>query len=377
MAKDCPKKRKETANKVSHKERKSKYKHRASLAAAKEANDSSDYEEKAFVASINPSKRWYDDVDAPIDLVFWYLHLIGIAHMLIGLSTGSPTLLLLPLCILVGAVGMNLWLRWSGGKKVSYSQRRHRALAVSTRTVGDTGATAHMFDQHANWVESTLRPYKAVVTAAGGTELNAVKRGTVRLVVQGEEGKRQVLQLRNALLVPDMGFNLVSIPQLDKEGYTVSQERGKMHIKKDGRVVATGHLREGLYQLGFSGHSATLASAHQEPGLTEVDLLHRRLGHASGVYLSKYLKTKGNPKLSYCDACTMGKAGKLPYRKRPLTQHEDKTRAMRFLSTVVGDLCGKLRIKSLSGTSYFAVLVDLASRYVWVLFLRKKGEFQA
>jgi hypothetical protein len=173
-----------------------------------------------------------------------------------------------------------------------------------------------------------------------------------------------------------MGFNLVSIPQLDKEGYTVSQELGRMQIKKDGKAVAIGHLREGLYQLGYSGHSATLASAYREPGLTEVDLLHRRLGHASGVYLSKYLKTKGNPKLSYCDACTMGKAGKLPYRKKPLTQHEDKIKALRFLSTVVGDLCGKLRIKSLSGTSYFAVLVDLASRYVWVLFLRKKSEFQ-
>ena len=108
--------------------------------------------------------------------------------------------------------------------------------------------------------------------------------------------------------------------------------------------------------------------------LSNEDLWHQRMGHASYKHLSNVFKHEsilGIPKLSrvsnvVCGPCQLGKQTKA---KHPSTQTSVTSRPLELLHL---DLTSPTRTESLGGKRYILVVVDF-TRYTWVILLRSKS----
>jgi hypothetical protein len=69
-----------------------------------------------------------------------------------------------------------------------------------------------------------------------------------------------------------------------------------------------------------------------------------------------------------CDGCVLGKQHRKPFPQIA------KFRAASGLELVHADLCGQITPKSLGGASYFLLVVDDSSRFMWVELLKTKDQ---
>src|SRR4051812_11051087 len=69
-----------------------------------------------------------------------------------------------------------------------------------------------------------------------------------------------------------------------------------------------------------------------------------------------------------CDTCLAGKQRRASFAQRA------KYRAVERLELVHGDLCGPITPATPSGKKYFLLLVDDATRYMWLVLLASKDE---
>nr|GFA89300.1 retrovirus-related Pol polyprotein from transposon TNT 1-94 [Tanacetum cinerariifolium] len=105
-------------------------------------------------------------------------------------------------------------------------------------------------------------------------------------------------------------------------------------------------------------------------------LWHRRLSHLNFDTINLLSKNDiviGLPKLKFvkdhlCSSCELGKA------KRKSFQTKTIPSSKRGLHLLHMDLCGPMRVESISGRKYVLVIVDDYSRYTWTHFLRSKDE---
>ncbi|KAJ9544648.1 hypothetical protein OSB04_024355 [Centaurea solstitialis] len=98
-----------------------------------------------------------------------------------------------------------------------------------------------------------------------------------------------------------------------------------------------------------------------------------KVGYGIEDFLIKISQVKGLPKLTFdrdslCSACQM--------EKMKRSSHKSKTESscQSPLEMLHMDLCGPMRIQSISGKKYILVMVDEYSRYTWLEFLRMKSE---
>jgi hypothetical protein len=102
---------------------------------------------------------------------------------------------------------------------------------------------------------------------------------------------------------------------------------------------------------------------------------HGRFGHLNFRALrdlGKKQMVSGMPIIDHvdqvCDGCTLGKQHRVPF---PRTS---SFRADRGLELVHADLCGQISPQTSGGCSYFLLVVDDFSRYMWVEFLKTKDQ---
>jgi hypothetical protein len=69
-----------------------------------------------------------------------------------------------------------------------------------------------------------------------------------------------------------------------------------------------------------------------------------------------------------CDGCVLGKQHRIPFPQ------VSKFRAEKGLELVHADLCGQITPKTVGGASYFLLVVDDYSRYMWVEMLKTKDQ---
>ena len=107
----------------------------------------------------------------------------------------------------------------------------------SLQYILDSGATVHCFNDLTLFhsIDPTAQLPNLRVANGGFSKVVAV--GTVRISLLDSKGKPKLLELKNALYVPDMKFNLISVKRMyrDSRITTTFSDTATLHFK-DGTV---------------------------------------------------------------------------------------------------------------------------------------------
>ena len=151
-------------------------------------------------------------------------------------------------------------------------------------------------------------------------------------------------------------YNLLSVSKAAESGNVTNFDaNGCQILNKNQRVIAKAIKCGSLYYLDCE-ESIQANVAQQE---SKEMVWHRRYGQ----WLARDNLVKSNPSkdIDFCEACIDGKHMKTPF---PVNGCR---RAAKLLDLVHSDVCGKLRVKSLSGAEYFLTFInDNSTLYSWV-----------
>src|SRR5450432_878347 len=185
----------------------------------------------------------------------------------------------------------------------------------------------------------------------------------------------------DVLYAPAIGTNLLSVSKLTDKGCEVQfSKNGQVTIvNHNDKSIATAYRKNGMYEVEvstcFLTRKSTKKVQKRKPKSLSLDHWHHRLGHlnysdirklmnmATGIRISPEIDNKD---LKFCTLCLEGKMH-CRYNKQSLT------RASRKLELIHSDLCGPFPTNSVSGSRYFIIFVDDATRYTWVYFLKTKS----
>ncbi|KAK9687589.1 GAG-pre-integrase domain [Popillia japonica] len=205
----------------------------------------------------------------------------------------------------------------------------------------DSGATDHLLTEdvlkHMTDIEDL--PEKVLIRVANGNALTAFKKGKLTLkygeidivlnalVVPNlthnllsvkkinEKGNHVVFEkvkygeidiVLNALVVPNLTHNLLSVKKINEKGNHVVFEKAKATIRSSGNTCIECISKGNLYIVSF-------AVKEEKCNITiSGDVWHKRLGHLSEEYMKKMnLPTP----TTTCSPCRQGKATRLPFQK--------------------------------------------------------------
>ncbi|KAG6590528.1 Copia protein [Phytophthora cinnamomi] len=206
----------------------------------------------------------------------------------------------------------------------------------------DSGATHHICNDKAKFVDIKVCD-EGELTVANGNTAKIMGVGTVMQRVTLPNGKERDIRIQDALYVPSMNKNLLSVPQINRSGqFKVVFDGAEMHIaqKKSKKIVASADLIDGLYWLRVPSCAANSVS---KASVNAVDL-HARLGHAPNDVLRKMVSSgmvtgakmpTSSKKSSQCRGCQQGKMVQSP------SQATNKRKYMPF-EFLHFDICGPM-----------------------------------
>ncbi|KAJ9553183.1 hypothetical protein OSB04_017228 [Centaurea solstitialis] len=186
------------------------------------------------------------------------------------------------------------------------------------------------------------------------------------------------VSIKKVLYVEGLSHNLFSASQFC-DGYNIVLFSiiNCLIINSDGVEIFEGRRFYNLYVVDFPViDSSKPVCLFTKATKGESWLCHRRFSHQNFSDISKLANgglVKGLPKLTFdrdslCPACQMGKM------KRSSHKSKTESSCQSPLEMIHMDLCGPMRIQSISGKKYILVMVDEYSRYTWLEFLRMKSE---
>ncbi len=217
-------------------------------------------------------------------------------------------------------------------------------------------------------------------------ELDTAVRGKVRFgngsVVAIEGQGKIIFECRNGehraltgvYYIPKLNANLVSLGQLDENGCNVRIFHGVCTIRDTARqlLARVQRTRNQLYLIKITVARPMCLSARTQEAAW---LWHARFGHLYFDALRRLARqdmVRGLPQIDQveqlCDCCVITKQRRSPFPWRSLFCAEDR------LELVHGDLCGPISPATPGGKKHFLLLVDDASRYMWLALLQNKRE---
>lgn len=239
-------------------------------------------------------------------------------------------------------------------------------LAISESSwVIDSGASAHVSSRREFF--SSYTPGDHGVLKMGNDGLSKIV-GVGDICLVTNLGAKVVL--KNVRHVPAIRFNLISVGQLDDEGFCSTFRDSQWKLTKGSLLLARGKKQPSrLYLTQATSSTDFVNVADVDP----TKLWHRRLGHMSEKGMSCLLKKNvlpdlQNVKLEKCEHCFAGKQNRVSFKKHP------PSRKSGLLDLVHSDVCGPLKVKSFSGALYFVTFIDDCSRKLWVYALKTKDQ---
>ncbi|KAL5819990.1 hypothetical protein ACOSQ4_023832 [Xanthoceras sorbifolium] len=202
------------------------------------------------------------------------------------------------------------------------------------------------------------------VHLADDETLKIVGKGDIRLKLPNGS----TWKLQGVRHIPGLKRNLISIGQLDGEGYCTTFSGCEWKITKGALVVARGKKCGTLYVTSNLENIVAVADSNGKS-----NLWHQRLGHMSEKGMKTLLSKGKLPDLKavdvgLCEDCIFGKQKKVSFAKIGKIPKAEK------LELVHTDVWGPSPVSSLSGSLYYVTFIDDSTRKVWVYFLKKKSE---
>ena len=258
--------------------------------------------------------------------------------------------------------------------------------------VCDSGADFHMTGDKSLFDIIVPIPSTFFVKQIKG-KVPVTQWGVVRLITDGEGGKKRELELREVLYMPGMKVNIFSLQRIRRKGacsYSfqgVPDPAGAIPIlNKKGVQIATMRetkkARPTLICTRLHG-----ADTHGVEGLegevlggkgVQMDLLHRRLGHTSQSVIERLVReqmvrgleegVKGE--FGMCRGCKMGRSSENSHPRK-----DSEFRAKEPLELIHTDIAGPFEPKAIGGGGkYNLVIIDDFSRKSWTIPLRLKSD---
>ena len=266
-----------------------------------------------------------------------------------------------------------------GSEDMSSPAQNNKEIHQLYDWLADTSTTSHITHRRDAFATYQLVP-KIPVSLAGKNISYAIGKGTIFL--QSEcDGVIHTLQLNDVLHIPNTDHSLLSLGCWEQEtGRQFHVQYGKMTLlTNEGVGVARGiRLSNRLYQMSFilsrvpeNAEFAFHAKIYQPTW----EAWHRKYGHVSYSGLQHLLDNNMVDNFNVdtssdkpdCMACTEAKLTVTPYAS--LNKRFTKPGELIHV-----DLWGKYDKTSIHGNTYYLLLVDDASRFVTVEFLKSKRQ---
>lgn len=234
----------------------------------------------------------------------------------------------------------------------------------------DSGCSAHVTAQK-EWLINVRNSNLPDIMVANETILPVEKEGEINIRTVTDKGKHDIT-IKDALYVPGITTNLLSVSQLIKKGNKVIfGSRGCKVYNQKGHLIAEADEINNVYKLRLEKRPdravANLAVSNE--------IWHRRFGHLN----YKDLRTMQEGAVdglnvdekhvdsNICEVCLEGKQSRLPFNNKG-------HRASGLLELVHADICGPMETISVGGSRYFLLCIDDYSRMSFVYFLKNKDQ---
>ncbi len=233
----------------------------------------------------------------------------------------------------------------------------------------DSGANSHMTYSQ-NGLYNLTRLCKTIIVG-NGEELECKMKGDLKLYTKDGDGRKITAVLTDVLHVPRLRKNLCSLSKItDITGTKVHLNVDNVVVQKEGEVSVKLFSRKesrNLYNMECTRKEVEEHALFSKEK-TDIDMLHRRLGHPCYEYTKKTASLygvmwKGVPEV--CAGCAMGKGHQKAIKKN--TENRAKKRCEGLFVVMVPDV-------SLGGSKCWILIVDDATRFKWSYFVRSKDE---
>ncbi|KAL0116419.1 hypothetical protein PUN28_009806 [Cardiocondyla obscurior] len=224
----------------------------------------------------------------------------------------------------------------------------------------DSGATRHMCNNESAF--ATLKNDERIkVHTASEHFVESGGRGDIKLDAKSNRQLINQVKLKNALYVPELRNNLLSVSSITDNGYTVKFKKDRATVnRKNGSVVFTASKRDQLYVVNERKEQAAFVNEKDK-----IDLIkwHQRYGHLNirdlkaikvkDMVLGMNLASKTNE--IDCEVCAKCKIHVKPFKP-------SSSRETSILGLVHSDICGPISTESIGGAKYFVTFIDDCSR---------------
>ncbi len=236
----------------------------------------------------------------------------------------------------------------------------------------DSGCSNHMTYDKTIFLSYSPGQHSSV-ELGNGKFAKVIGQGKIRIKII-VEGRRTTCEINNVLLVPELGYQLLSVPMFDRSGLKTSFHSGRCTIVRNSTTVATGTMVGNLYRLDT--HSDDQNCSSKALVASSLQLWHERLAHAQPSVIKQMSKhgTANGIQISTssdsfpCKGCVMGKAHRAAISKKAFS------RSTRLLELVHSDVNGPVEVPSIGGSRYFITFIDDFSRWTVVYTMKKKSE---
>ena len=184
------------------------------------------------------------------------------------------------------------------------------------------------------------------------------------------------LDLFQTFVVPSFRRNLISVPCLDKSGYSCSFGDNKVSIFQNSILLGSGQLIDNLYMLDVVSSTNEILqtssrSTKQKLKENSATLWHKRLGHISKPRIQRLvsdgiLEPLDLADFEVCIECIKG--------KRTNIKKLGANRAQDVLELIHTDICGPFPMASWNGHKYFITFIDDYSRYGYLFLIHEKSQ---
>ena len=238
----------------------------------------------------------------------------------------------------------------------------------------DSGATSHMCCD-INCFES-IEPIKNQRVRLANDKLAQIKGKGTAILFSYKKNKLEKFRLENALYVPELKANLISVSKVTAKGKRIMFTNMTATIlgEKD-EIITTASRKRDLYIVDTRPEYVGMVCENKN---TLMDW-HYKYGHLNESDLWKLINknmVNGLPdirrsKMNACEICLKGKQAAIPIPKR------SEPRKLEILELIHSDVCGPIKQASVGGARYFATFIDDTSRLVHVYILKTKDEVKS